>query len=299
MDVENLPVVTWQPAPPILSDDCPVTGAVQLWRISLSRALIEIDTLAQILSPDEQQRANRFKFDRHRWRFIAARASLRQILGQYLGQQPAMIQFEYGSTGKPSLLDSGASPDGGTLDPWLRRGLQFNLSHSEDLALLGITWEQTIGIDLEQIRPVAVLELAERFFCPREMLWLSQLLLAQQIPAFFQIWTAKEAYLKAIGLGITGLQQVELCFGPNQSGPNSIARREPVLLQFISEGTGTWALPGGRRHQVSKSDHPNWHIQNLIPAPGWMAAIATSGPIKSIQGWLWPPHSSQTLDKVL
>jgi 4'-phosphopantetheinyl transferase len=123
---------------------------------------------------------------------------LRVILGHYLQLQPQKITFVYSSRGKPSL-----APE---------YDLIFNLSHSQDLVLYGFSRRLNLGVDLEYIRPVQeLLDLSDRFFAPEEAAFLRTLPPAAQTTMFFQIWTAKEAYLKALGEGIGGgLERVEL-----------------------------------------------------------------------------------------
>ena len=173
---------------------------IHLWKIPLDRPEPEIQELTQTLSPDEQERAYRYKFPIHQRRFIAARGMLRKILGQYLDKPPQQIQFHYQPNGKPFLdLNSDEIP------------LCFNLSHSEDLALLALGLNLQIGIDLEWMREVhSLLKIAQRYFSEAEFHKLNQLEGQQQIATFFSIWTAKEAYVKATGEGLSGLSTMEL-----------------------------------------------------------------------------------------
>ena len=117
----------------------------------------QIDSLATLLSTDETARANRFRFDIHRQRFIVARGILRLLLGHYLQTAPHDIEFQYSDRGKPFL--AGSKQD----------CLQFNLSHSQAYALYGFTYNHPIGVDLEYIKntPDAV-KIARRFFSEAE-----------------------------------------------------------------------------------------------------------------------------------
>lgn len=156
--------------------------------------LINLDAIAfpvEMLSIDERSRADRFKFAQHRDRFIAGRGFLRSLLGRYLNADPATLEFDYGTHGKPFLKHS---------------TLQFNLAHSQHLALYAVTFDRAVGIDIEQIRAIAqVEELAQRFFLPSE----AETIRAQP-DLFFQYWTCKEAFLKATGTGLSGLKQIEI-----------------------------------------------------------------------------------------
>lgn len=170
------------------------TQDVHIWQINLDLPTFELSSLTQTLSPDEQQRAQRYYFKRDRDRFIAGRGTLRYILSQYIAQPPQQLQFSYSRKGKPALVSS---------------SLQFNVSHSHGLGLIAVSLHP-IGIDLEQIRPTQVLQLAQRFFHPREHQFLTSLPIEEQLTTFFRFWTAKEAYLKGTGEGLAGLQQIEL-----------------------------------------------------------------------------------------
>mgnify|MGYP006283857879 FL=1 len=154
-----------------------------------------------VLNAEEQKRANRFVKREHQTRFIAGRGILRSLLGQFLNVPPEQIEFDYLPQGKPIL---GAKHS--------VSNLQFNVSHSHDLALYAISTEdKQVGIDLEWLRPFPqVLSLARRFLTELEFADLVSLPPSQQERRFFQLWTAKEAYLKATGEGLTGLQTIEL-----------------------------------------------------------------------------------------
>lgn len=174
---------------------------VHLWWVNLELSAENAENLAYILSEKEKERAKRFHFLYHQHRFIAARSALRIILGRYLNLNPQKIEFTYSDKGKPSIAN---------LENHQR--LEFNLSHSQTLALCGITSDRPIGVDIEQLRPMKdAAQLAQRFFCPSEFAVISPLPPGEQEKAFFRAWTAKEAFLKATGEGLSGgLDQVEV-----------------------------------------------------------------------------------------
>ncbi len=176
---------------------------VHVWQVNLNVPTPQHRSLETLLSPDECQRAERYRFDRDRNWFVVARATLRTILSEYLGTDPRELQFATGSHGKPSLATTSV---GGMV--------QFNLSHSHGKALYAIALGREVGIDLECIRPVEADKLAQRFFSDREYQTLASLSPEQQQRQFFQYWTCKEAYLKATGDGLTQLQQVEIALDP-------------------------------------------------------------------------------------
>jgi 4'-phosphopantetheinyl transferase len=171
---------------------------VHIWRSSLDLPLKILEKLALYLSPDEEKRANRFRFEHLKQNFIASRGLLRVILGCYLGRSPQSLQFSYTDKGKPGVV-----------------GINFNLSHSQNLGLYAITKLPTVGVDLEYIRAIEdVDKLAQRFFTSSEYNLINSLNQAEKHQTFFEIWTLKEAYLKATGEGLSGLQDVEVSLQP-------------------------------------------------------------------------------------
>lgn len=156
---------------------------VDVWHVGLSKG-----HHASILSPDEQIRAARYRFDNHRQWFIACRAALREILGGYLGISPEQVIFSYGSHGKPYVAQS---------------EFRFNVSHSEDEALIAVARGREVGIDLE--RPDARLnveQLAAEFLAAGERAFVQSPPNGKRREAFFSCWTRKEAWAKALGAGI-------------------------------------------------------------------------------------------------
>jgi 4'-phosphopantetheinyl transferase len=132
---------------------------VHLWQVNLDLPTADLSPFIQILSPDEQQRAQRYYRKRDRDCFIVGRGTLRQILSQYTAQSPQQLQFTYGQKGKPALAG---------------HPLQFNLSHSQDLSLVAVS-QYPLGVDLEYIRPFPVRQLPQRFFHPQEYQFLTSL----------------------------------------------------------------------------------------------------------------------------
>lgn len=197
-------------------------SGVHLWRTNLALSTPEVEQLTGILSPDEIARANRFHFPTDKNRFIVTRGILRQLLGNYLGENSRSLEFTYSDRGKPQLKND--SP------------LQFNLSHSQDYALFGFTLDHLIGVDLEYQKAMPdALKLAQRFFAPSEYQLLEELPKEEQPQLFFQLWTAKEAYLKALGIGLSGsLADAEIGFDQNKAlylfNPVTADRKAPWSL---------------------------------------------------------------------
>ncbi len=165
----------------------PAAKQLHLWRIDLSESDEELES---VLSEEEQARVKRFHNAQDRTRFIKARGAMRLLLGCYLATAPEELVFVYGPRGKPFI----ASP---------ASVLSFNLSHTGDMALLGISREAAIGIDLEQLREKPNFHaIARRVFNTAIQQELSQLEGATLADAFFRHWTEYEARMKAIGNGI-------------------------------------------------------------------------------------------------
>jgi 4'-phosphopantetheinyl transferase len=168
----------------------PAPEEIHVWRIDLA-AGAGSPADAQVLSRDEHERAGRLRCEHARARFIAGRSALRRLLGDYLGAAPQAVTFRYGPHGKPGL-PTGASPS-----------LTFNFSHSKDLALLAVANARELGIDLEyRHRGISVEPLARYILCECEATALRRLPVERHKQALLTAWTRKEAYLKALGVGL-------------------------------------------------------------------------------------------------
>jgi 4'-phosphopantetheinyl transferase len=178
-------------------------GLIEIDFLSLDIGAERLSDLAAILSFDERDRASRFRFDLHRNRFIACRAMLRERLAEKLNIAPSAMQFIYGDHGKPGL--SGHE-------------LQFNVSHSHNMAMIAISESMEVGCDIERIDPsFADEQIPERFFSSYEVATLRALPVADQCEAFFRCWTRKEAYIKACGMGVSlGLDTFDVTLAPDQ-----------------------------------------------------------------------------------
>jgi 4'-phosphopantetheinyl transferase len=171
---------------------------LQLYQARLDISPTECDRLWQILSEDERSRADRFKREYLKRNFIAARGNLREILAPRLGCEASAIQFGYSDRGKPYIQNF--------------KGLHFNLSHSQDLAIYVICQDREVGIDLEFINSQCDVDsIAKRYFLPSEQKVISYLCERDKYLAFYRAWTLKEAYGKATGEGIANiLDQVDV-----------------------------------------------------------------------------------------
>ena len=212
---------------------------IHLWRANLDLPSVTINKLASSLSEDERTRANCFRFEQHRQHFIAGRGILRQLVANYLQVKSDLVIFEYSSRGKPHLASA------------LNQGnLHFNVSHSQGWALYGFNYQRIIGVDLEFIKDnIDYKQLAKRFFTSQEVELINSYPAREQKTIFFQLWTAKEAYLKAKGDGLAGsLDSIQFTLNHNQE----------INLVAI------------------KQDHKqasNWLIKNFIPQDNFVATI--------------------------
>jgi len=205
------------------------TDEVHVWRIILEQPAPRVALLHRFLAVEEVERAEAFRFRRDREHFVMAHALLRIILGRYLRRDPRELCFRHGPRGKPFL-----GRDGGGSGVEIR----FNLSHSDGLALLAVTRGAHIGVDIERIRPdLAYERIADRFFSSEEVASL-RTLTREDISrkAFFACWTRKEAYIKAIGEGLS-------C--PLDRFTVSLSPWKPAALLHVEgnrEANGRWSL---------------------------------------------------------
>ncbi len=168
------------------------SGEVHLWKTGLNEFPAPPPDKVALLSAEEQQRAHRLVKEEHRHNFIWSHVLLRMILSRYLSLPPDQFSFYLNEYGKPYLINE------------LPFKIFFNLSHSKDLALFGFTQDVEIGIDVEWINPeIPFLELSARFFSKEEHEQLLQVPSSEQISIFYKMWVRKEAYIKALGKGLS------------------------------------------------------------------------------------------------
>jgi 4'-phosphopantetheinyl transferase len=181
---------------------------VHVWTVTLGASALRREDLS-ILSTDERRRAFGFAADCLRRRFVTARVALRRVLAQYLRIPPVNLRFRYGCFGKPQLLTQADRP------------IYFNLSHSEDRAVIAVTTEGRVGIDLEWVPADGIWDtvapVAARFFTAMDRDALMALPRCERLRGFYQIWTRKEAHLKACGLGVAGLDRFSMAVAGDAS----------------------------------------------------------------------------------
>ncbi|HEV2132300.1 MAG TPA: 4'-phosphopantetheinyl transferase superfamily protein [Longimicrobiaceae bacterium] len=211
---------------------------VHVWCVTLDVDAAELGRLRATLSPEEATRADRFVRLRDAEHFIAARGALRTLLGRYLRVPPGEVAFCYGAHGKPALAEEFAE-----------REIRFNLSHSHGLALLALA-RREVGIDLEFIaREVEHEQIATRFFSRSERAAFLALPPAQRSEAFFRCWTRKEAYIKALGEGLSHpLADFDVTLVPGAPARLLATRRDAV-------------------------EAARWEMVDLTPRPGYAGAL--------------------------
>jgi 4'-phosphopantetheinyl transferase len=206
-----------------------------------------------MLSPDEEERARRFRYEMLRRRFRVGRGVLRLLLGGYTGRPPNRLTFAYGPRGKPFLDNpSGAPP------------LHFNLGHSDASWLLGVTRVGRLGVDLERVRPGRDVDgLIEAHFSPREIAAFRGVDAAARTRAFLAGWTRKEAFLKASGDGLAvELDSFDVTLGPGA----------PPAVTRVDGEHG----PAGR-----------WTLLHLEPTADYVGAACIDGTGVRPSGWRW------------
>jgi 4'-phosphopantetheinyl transferase len=187
-----LPPPIWSKAPahPVLPP-----GEIQLWRACLTDSARLASSLAT-LSAEERQRAERFVFPRDRLAYVLAHGALREVLARYLRTAPEDLEFTVGAQGKPRIVQTFTD-------------LRFNLSHSDGLALIAVTRGREVGVDVERVvDDILFEEIARAYFEPQEVWDLRIAPPHERVLRFFELWTRKEASLKASGLGLPGLGEL-------------------------------------------------------------------------------------------
>ena len=216
---------------------------IHLWGIELDGSSHCLERCALWLDKEEQHRAGRLVREEDRRRYMFAHGGLRAVLSRYLGVGPGAVELCRNEVGKPFVP---RKSQGQSL-------ITFNMSHAQGRALIGVSMGQEVGVDLERIRPgVEVEKLSERYFAPSEHALIMQLTEEQRVPRFFRYWVAKEAVLKAQGIGLQALHQCEILLG--------------------AEGVDAEVLvPEGSQL------HNNWRVRLLSCDEGWEAAVAAQG----------------------
>jgi 4'-phosphopantetheinyl transferase len=234
------------PARPMLR-----VGEVHVWAASLEQSFASMAALEELLSPAERNRADRYRVDRERRRYVVAHGILRRVLAGYRSGDPRTLRFTTGKRGKPAL----SQETGPT-------AIRFNLAHAEEVALIAVTLDREIGVDIERVQPMSELDsIVENFFSRRERDTLRGMETTAKENAFYRCWTRKESYAKA----------VDDC------------------LSVVLRGFDTMPSPARAHLPVfdAAQDRRGGTVHELLPAEGYVGAVAIDGPVRRLSTWRW------------
>jgi len=224
----------------------PLRDEIHVWTARLDTGPARRLDGSETLSPEELDRAGRYRFEHDRRRFMVARAALRYLLAGYLGTEPASLRLVPGPHGKPQLA------------PVVSRWLRFNTSRSEDLAVFAVGRDRELGVDVERVRTdIDFVPLADRVLSVAERGALNQLAPEARRREFYRYWTRKEAYLKALGVG--------LAVAPHElevTGDHAKPLTRGQLRDLLESGAG-------------------WSLHDADLGPGYVATLAVKGDLLS------------------
>jgi len=228
-------------------------GEIHVWTARLVDDHHATADLVRVLGREERARAAQFSFERDRARFIQAHGIVRRILSNYCDADAATLTFACNRHGKPYLVSWANNPH-----------LQFSVSHSDNCCMLAVRLDRPIGIDVEKVRDLPqAIDIAQGYFTPGESRALASLQGTAQRDAFFALWTHKEAMVKGLGSSLAAhLDRVEFDLDPIGG------------LRLVA-----W--------DGDQSVSERWSVLRLHPAPGYVAAIATAHPIRSLALHNW------------
>lgn len=241
----------WRPAPthwPRIATD------VQVWRIPLDPPEERLAACRALLADDERARSDRYHFPADGRRFAVARGALRCILSAITFVAPAALTFDYDAHGKPSLAAGQTTS-----------AVEFNVSHAGDLALVAVSVGRAIGVDVERLRPIEQMDdLVRQTFTARERAAFALIPLDRRRRAFFEVWTRKEAMLKALGVGLS---------------------REPSTIDV-------WGDPDIQLGDPAES--ALWTVLELDPGMDYVGALAVRARNVTVQTWEWRAEAFET-----
>lgn len=241
----------WRPAPthwPRIATD------VQVWRIPLDPPEERLAACRALLADDERARSDRYHFPADGRRFAVARGALRCILSAITFVAPAALTFDYDAHGKPSLAAGQTTS-----------AVEFNVSHAGDLALVAVSVGRAIGVDVERLRPIEQMDdLVRQTFTAREQAAFALIPLDRRRRAFFEVWTRKEAMLKALGVGLS---------------------REPSTIDV-------WGDPDIQLGDPAES--ALWTVLELDPGMDYVGALAVRARNVTVQTWEWRAEAFET-----
>lgn len=221
---------------------------VHVWSLNKSEHKNKLAAYWNILSKEEKESASKYRFTRDRDCSIIARGALRTLLGNYLKQSPERIKFQFGTHGKPSLNELS--------------DIEFNVSHSTNAIVLAFVQHNSIGIDVEYIkRNIEVKKIAKHFFSKEEIMSLFSMDESYYKQAFYNCWTRKEAFIKALGSGLS--------FPLDQFVVSLDSTKEAALLDT------KW----------DEKEKDNWVLKSFEPAQDYIGAVTVKGKVSDIQFW--------------
>jgi 4'-phosphopantetheinyl transferase len=227
--------------------------SADVWTFALDIKPFAYERSFGLLTAGERERARRFRFEKHRTRFVAGRSTLRRILADYAECEPERVQIAYGPHGKPYVAGPGFAAD-----------LNFSFSNSGAVAAVAIARGAELGLDVEEIREAEPDGVAGSAFSSDERTWFAGLPEAERAESFYALWTCKEAYLKGRGCGLSeSPDRFSIALGPG-----SAARLE-------------WS-------DIDRSDPGRWLLYRLEVKPGLAACLAVLGGCESLRVAEWP-----------
>ena len=222
------------------------SNSAHIWMVRLDRDESAIQGLRSLLSQEEYDHSLKYRFDTHRNRFIVRRGTLRMILGEYLEIKPQALQYRTGKFGK--LFLAGSS-----------QPLKFSVTHSHIMAIIAVTQAGSIGVDLEYVRPLPDLEaMIGTCLSPSERQHLDSCPPALRLEYFYRYWTCKEAYLKALGVGLDrSLASIQVSLTVSETGHKAVLQ------------------PGSQQQS-------NLAITSFVPENGYMAAVVAPSSVRPV-----------------
>ena len=233
----------------------PIEDDVHLWHYNLDITPERRSALARLLDDKEHARAARFKFDRHRGRFVTGRGILREILARYVDANPETLHFDHGKYGKPRLVQ-----------PYSANAIAFSVSNSHNLGAVAIAKCCRLGLVIEQVRQnLDYQSIAAQVFTPEEQHWFNSLPVSGRLAAFFDLWVCKEAYLKGEGLGLSApLNHISISL---------TSERRPRLISSI----------------IPNTDPAPWVLYRPVIRSGVTACLAINRRYRKICSSRWLP----------
>jgi len=232
------------------------SGEIHVWTARLSDDRHAISDSLRLLCGEERARAAQFAFEHDRVRFIQTHGIVRRILADYCGADGATLGFARNLHGKPYLIPQATSPN-----------LQFSVSHSSNCCVLAVRLDHSIGIDVEKVRDLPqAIDIVQSYFTPAESSALAALRGTARRDAFFALWAHKEAVVKGLGISLAAhLGRIEFDLDP------------ACGLRLVA-----W--------DGDQSVAQKWSVVRLDPQPGYVAAVASAHPMRSLVLRNWSQH---------